>query len=236
MITKEQIDKQREFYSKPILIGNSVAVKVLTARNKHFGILDNCNIEGRTMLSIDPGYVFGDGTHATTAMCIEAIEKHIQPNAKVLDIGCGTGIQSIVALLLGADSAEAVDIDLAAVKVAEHNSDLNAVSKWFSASVGNLTEGLTGTYDLIIANILADPAIKLLSNLDTFTDENSVVIISGVSEDRDIDVTKAIQKAFTITDKTIIDGWVCYVLTPGASETDEISDSEALEIILGGGV
>ena len=105
---KNHIEKQRLFFSKPILIGEKIAVKVLTVRNKHFGILDGVNIPGKIMVSIEPKYVFGDASHATTQMGIEAIERYIRPNGNVLDIGCGTGILAIVSLLLGADHADAI--------------------------------------------------------------------------------------------------------------------------------
>ena len=165
MITHAMIEAQRKLYSQPIVIGD-VAVKVLTVRNKHFGILDGVTIPGKTMVEIDPGFVFGDGTHATTKMCVEAIQKHLKKGATVLDIGCGTGIQSIISALLGAGQVESVDIDPSAISVTEHNAELNGVADRITARVGDLTENASGVYDLVVANILADPVIELAGKLN----------------------------------------------------------------------
>lgn len=238
MITKEHIEAQRKLFSQAICIGENFAIKVLNVRNRHFGILDGITVPDRIMVDIDPQYVFGDGTHATTQMVTEEMERHTTQGARVLDIGCGTGIQSIISLLLGAGQAESVDIDLSAVKATEYNAILNNVGDRLTARVANLTEGASGTYDLVVANILADPIIELVDALPDFVHENTIVILSGVKEDRDADVTRAIRKNFTISEKEIRDGWVCYVVIPGASDNGdyEISDAEALDIILGGDV
>ncbi len=211
---KSQIEEQRLFYSKPILIGEKIAVKVLTVRNKHFGILDGVNIPGKIMVSIEPKYVFGDGAHITSRMCIEAVERYIRPDDKVLDIGCGTGILSVVSLLLGADHVDAVDIGENAVKAAIENAELNGVADRFSCFQNDLTENLSGKYDLIVANILADPILRLLENLRDFTHDESVVILSGVNVFREAGITDAVVKNFDIIEKETRENWVCYVLRP----------------------
>ena len=211
---KNHIEKQRLFFSNPILIGEKIAVKVLTVRNKHFGILDGVNIPGKIMVSIEPKYVFGDASHATTQMGIEAIERYIRPSNKILDIGCGTGILSIVSLLLGADHADAVDISENAVKAATENAELNGVADRFTCFQNDLTENLSGKYDLIVANILADPILRLLENLRDFIHDESVVILNGVIVSRDAEVTDAAVKNFDIIEKETRDNWVCYVLKP----------------------
>ena len=210
MITKAMIEAQRELYSKPILLGNKIAVKVLTVRNRHFGILDGVTVPKKIMGDIDP-YVFGDGTHFTTQMVTEAMEKHIAKGARVLDIGCGTGIQSIIAIMLGAKKAESVDIDPTAIAATEHNAELNKVTDKLTARVANLTEGAEGQYDMVVANILADPVIELLTNLHEFVQEESTIILSGIKEDRENDVLEA-AKDYEIVERQIRDGWVCLVL------------------------
>lgn len=212
MITHEMVEAQRLLFSKPILMGKTIAVKLLTVRNRHFGIMDGVTVPGRIMVDIDPGFVFGNGIHATTQMVTEAIERHMNPGAKVLDIGCGTGIQSIISILLGAEQAESVDIDPAAVKVTEHNARLNGVAERLTARVGNLTYGTSGTYDLIVANILADPIKELLANLRRFTHDGTTVILSGIKDNREAEIAEVASKDFEIVERHERDNWICFVL------------------------
>lgn len=211
MITPEMVEAQRELYSKPIIIGD-VAIKVLTVRNRHFGILDGVTIPSKTMVEIYPGFAFGDGTHPTTQMCLKAIQKHLKPGASMLDIGCGCGILSIVSLLLGVDHAHGVDIDPMCVEVAKGNAERNNVAQRFTASVGDLTGGISGKFDVITANILADPVIRLLDGLHTFVKEDSTVILSGIYENREAEVIEAAENHFTIIERQMEDNWLCLVL------------------------
>lgn len=211
MITHEMIEAQRLLFSKPILIGEKIAVKLLTVRNRHFGILDGVSVPGRIMVDIDPKFVFGNGIHATTQMVTEAIERHINEGARVLDVGCGTGIQSIISVLLGAEQVESVDIAPEAVKTTEHNAKLNNVADRITARVGNLTEGASGKYDLIVANILADPVIELVRNCKQLTHEKTTIILSGIKDNRENDVLEA-AKDLEIVERHSRDGWVCLVM------------------------
>ncbi len=211
MITQKQIEAQRLLFSKPILIGEKIAVKLLTVRNRHFSILDGVSVPNRIMVDIDPKFVFGNGIHATTQMVTESIEKHINEGARVLDIGCGTGIQSIISVLLGAEKVESVDIAPEAVKTTEHNAKLNNVSDKITARVGSLTEGASGKYDLIVANILADPVIELLGDLSRLCKKKTTVVLSGIKDSREDDVLEA-AKDFEIIERHSRDGWVCLVM------------------------
>lgn len=213
MITHEMIEAQRELFSKPILIGEKIAVKLLTVRNRHFGILDGVTVPGRIMVDINPGFVFGNGIHSTTQMVAEAIEKHMKQGARVLDIGCGTGIQSIISVLLGAEHSESVDIDPSAITVTEHNAKLNGVDDKVTARVASLTEGASGRYDLIVANILADPVIELLKTIRDYTHEGTTIILSGIKDTREGDVLEAANE-FKVIERHIRDGWVCFVIQP----------------------
>lgn len=211
MITQKQVEAQRLLFSKPILMGEKIAVRLLTVRNRHFGILDGVSVPGRIMVDIDPKFVFGNGIHATTQMVTEAIEKYITEGARVLDIGCGTGIQSIIAVLLGAEQVESVDIAPEAVKATEHNAKLNNVADRITARVGNLAKGVIGQYDLIVANILADPVIQLLADLPRLCKRKTTVVLSGIKDDREKDVLEA-AKDLEVIERHIRDGWVCLVM------------------------
>ena len=212
MITHEMIEAQRKLYSQPIVIGD-VAVKVLTVRNRHFGILDGVTVPGKTMVEIDPGFAFGDGTHPTTRMCLEQIQKHMRPGMTVLDVGCGCGILSVVALLLGADHAFAADIDPAAVEVAQKNAERNGVDGCFTAKAGDLAEWVRCRHDLIVANILADPILRLLGELPALVNKDTTIILSGIKDTREAEVLDA-AKAFTIVERNAEENWVCLVMKP----------------------
>lgn len=162
-------------------------------------------IEGETdriVFTVNPGMTFGTGTHHTTKLCIEELEKTVGSDSVVLDLGCGSGILSIISLLLGAKEAYAVDIDPACEHVAKENADMNGVdlSKYhiYSGDVtGNkkLFETLSvRKYDVIVANIVADVIIAILPTVKKLIKEHGVFICSGIIEERLCDVKEAMDK------------------------------------------
>ena len=113
------------------------------------------------MLTLNPGMAFGTGTHDTTRLCMELLEKYITPEDSVLDVGCGSGILAITAALLGAKEIKGCDIDEVAVKVAGENAALNKVADRIAFHKGDLTSQVEGSFQLICANIVADVIIRL---------------------------------------------------------------------------
>jgi len=162
-------------------------------------------------LNIDPGLAFGTGNHETTRLCLETLEKYIHGGEKMLDVGCGSGILAIAGLLLGAKEALGVDIDQMAVKTAEENAQINGVADRFNVVCGNLTDKVSGKYDVIAANIVADAIIMLSSGVKNFMDENTVYIMSGIIDTRRDDVVNAIKNDFEIVEEITDNGWVCLV-------------------------
>ena len=209
--TKEYIEWEREILSKPIII-DDIAIKVLTPRNKHFKLLDNLNLKDKKIIEIEPANCFGVGTHVTTQMCIKALKKYLPKNAKVLDVGCGSGILSIASLLYEASSAHGIDIDGTAVKGAKNNAILNNVTDKFTIEQGDLIENITNKYDIVVANLLTDPIKELLPSLKNCLVESGIAIISGVIGFRKEEVEKIIHNDFYIVEQTITDNWCCYVL------------------------
>jgi len=166
------------------------------------------NTDGREVLTIDPGAAFGTGTHATTSLCLELLEKYTKPGNTVLDIGCGSGILSIAAVLLGAENAVGVDIDAQSVKVSKENAKVNNIEDKTEYIVGDLAEKITGKFDILCANIVADVIIKLLSNVKDYMSDNAVLLTSGIIDSREKDVVEAFSKyGFKIVEKQTRDTW-----------------------------
>lgn len=146
----------------------------------------------RTPLFIDPGMAFGSGQHETTRLCMELIEKYVSPEAHVLDVGTGSGILAITALLLGAKDVTGIDIDALSVKIAAENAELNGVGTQFHGQHGDLAKDVTGTFNLITANIVADIIIELTPDAVKLLSPDGIYIMSGIIEKRKPDVVKVL--------------------------------------------
>lgn len=148
---------------------------------------------GEHVIEIDPGMAFGTGTHHTTNMMMERLEKVITPDSTVFDVGTGSGILAIAAAMLGAKSVKAVDIDAVAVRVAKENVADNGLSEQIEVREGDLLHGTEGKADVIIANIIADIVIMLLQYIPQKLNDNGVLLASGIIEERMPDVEAAAQ-------------------------------------------
>lgn len=149
--------------------------------------------EGEHVIEIDPGMAFGTGTHHTTNMMMERLEKVITPDSTVFDVGTGSGILAIAAAMLGAKSVKAVDIDAVAVRVAKENVADNGLSEQIEVREGDLLHGTEGKADVIIANIIADIVIMLLQDIPQKLNDDGVLLASGIIEERMLDVEAAAQ-------------------------------------------
>lgn len=161
----------------------------------------------RKILNIDPGAAFGTGTHATTSLCLEMLEKYIN-KGNMLDIGCGSGILAIAAALLGAEKAIGVDIDETSVRVAKENAELNNVECTTEFIVGDLTDKISGKFNVVCANIVADVIIGLCETVKNFMFDDSIFMCSGIIDMRADEVEKAlIDNNFEIIEHRIKDNW-----------------------------
>lgn len=168
--------------------------------------------KGRLVINIDPGLAFGTGKHETTRLCMEALERYVKGGERVLDVGCGSGILGIAAVLLGADSAFGVDIDETAVRTANENAQVNHVDDKMTAIAGDLVDKVTEKYDIVVANIVADAIIALSASVTSFMTDDAVYIVSGIIDTRADDVKNAIKRHFEIVEENTYHGWYCFVL------------------------
>ncbi len=172
------------------------------------------NKDNRTVIKLDPGAAFGTGTHATTSLCLEILEDKISSEHSVLDVGTGSGILAIAAMLLGARSAIGVDIDALSVETANENARSNNVSQGTEFIVGDLADKISGKYDVVCANIVADVIIRLFDNIGDFMKDDGILIISGIIDIRAEEIERsATEHGFTIIQNLTREEWHAYVLT-----------------------
>ena len=139
---------------------------------------ENYDTQGRIALNIDPGLAFGTGGHETTRLCLEMCEKYMKAGDSVLDVGCGSGILGIAALLCSAGRAVGVDIDEKAVETARENAAVNGVDDRYTAIHGSFTDKVEGKYDIVLANIVADAILFLSRGVADFMKKDAVYIVS----------------------------------------------------------
>ncbi len=196
-------------YYKPMEIGERLLV---------IPEWETAEIGDRVPLILEPGLTFGTGSHATTRLCLTALEKAVKGGEKVLDLGCGSGILSIAALKLGAKEALAVDIDDKCLTVAYDNAALNGIGKdTYTVTVGDvLGDGemratIGGGYDIVLANIVADVIIGLAPIARSLLAEGGVFLCSGIIDDRAEEVAEHLRAAgLQITETRSAEGWFAY--------------------------
>ncbi len=165
-------DKWKDYF-KTFRVSERIVVKPTWEKNVEIKPAD-------IVIEIDPGMAFGTGTHETTAMCIELLDKYLEKDDLVLDAGCGSGILSIAAAKLGAKKVLGVDIDETAVEVADENITLNEVEDIASSQYGDVTKGIDITTDLVVANLMAELIVMITPDIPEHLREKGLYITSGI--------------------------------------------------------
>lgn len=199
----------REYY-KPIEVGEKLVV---------VPEWEEIPKDGRVPLRLDPGLIFGTGSHATTRLCLAAMEQFVNSDSKVLDLGCGSGILGIGALVLGAKSCLGCDIDPKAPDVVRSNAALNGIGpERLTACAGDILSDASlrrrfGTgYDLVLSNIVSDVIIPLSRYVKDFLAPGGIWISSGIIEGRQDEVRAAIEQAgFTVLEHRQEEEWHAFV-------------------------
>ena len=175
--------------------------------------------DGRVKLVLNPGLTFGTGSHATTRLCLQALDKYIRGGEKILDLGCGSGILSIAALVLGAKEAFACDIDEKCVDVAYENAALNGVGKdRYTVRWGDVLTDTTlqaefgGGYDMVVANIVADVIMGLSDKVRPFLKEGGLFLCSGIIDDRAEEVLAKLRAdGWMVLEQNDSEGWYSFL-------------------------
>jgi ribosomal protein L11 methyltransferase len=172
-------------YYKPLKVSNRIVIKPSWEQYN--------SKDDEVVLEMDPGMAFGTGTHETTTLCIDALDRYLKSGETVVDIGCGTGVLAVSSLLLGAEKATAIDLDSNAVQVAKENAERNQVDHRLEVIHGNLLDQVHGQFDIAVANIIADVILDLTKSIRSFLKPNGLFIASGIILDRLQDVIEGME-------------------------------------------
>lgn len=202
---KDWAESWKKYY-KPTKIGKNILIKPSW---------EEAEVGKDTILvELDPGMAFGTGTHETTMMCSEALENHVKPGDLVYDIGCGSGILSIVAAKLGAKKVIGVDLDLVCVRVSSENIKINNVEDIVDIKRGDLLEVIEGNANVIVSNIIAEIIAKMVPSIKDYLKDKGVFIASGIIIEKIPLVKNALlENNFIILDIVKKNEWACIIAT-----------------------
>ena len=190
-------------YYKPSKVGEKIVVKPIWEEYEAK--------ENELVVDLDPGMAFGTGTHETTRMCIQALERYVKEDSTVFDVGCGSGILAIAAAKLGAKLAVGVDLDPVAVESSKENVAYNNLDN-IEILYGNLVEVIDGKADIVVANILAEIICILTDDVKRVLKDGGVFITSGIIHDRvDMVCEKLEATGFEVIEKNRDGEWNCIV-------------------------
>lgn len=164
------------------------------------------------IIELDPGMAFGTGTHPTTVMCIQALERTVRKGDRVIDVGTGSGVLSVASALLGAEKVKALDLDEVAVNSAVNNVKLNKVEDRVTVAQNNLLDGVTEQADVIVANILADVILRFTKDAASLLKKGGYFITSGIILPKKEEMTAAFEKeGFEITEMLQMEDWLAFI-------------------------
>ena len=190
-------------YYKPTKVGEKIVIKPIWEEYE--------GKDDELVVNLDPGMAFGTGTHETTRMCIQALERYVTKDTTVFDVGCGSGILAIAAAKLGASKAIGVDLDPVAVESSLENIGHNQLDN-IEVLHGNLVEVIDGKADVVVANILAEIICILTDDVKRVLKDNGIFITSGIIHDRvDMVCEKLEATGFEVIEKNRDGEWNCIV-------------------------
>ncbi|MGD6832191.1 50S ribosomal protein L11 methyltransferase [Sutcliffiella halmapala] len=164
------------------------------------------------IIELDPGMAFGTGTHPTTVLCIQAIERTVKPDDKVIDVGTGSGVLSIAAAMMDAQQVLALDLDDVAVESAKLNIKLNKVHPRVTVKQNNLLNNVEGPVNVVVANILAEVIVRFTDDVNRILENGGTFISSGIISTKKQEVKDALIKSgFKIEETMMMEDWVAFI-------------------------
>lgn len=164
------------------------------------------------IIELDPGMAFGTGTHPTTVLCIQALERSVKEHDLVVDVGTGSGVLSIASAMLGAKQVQALDLDPVAVESARLNTKLNKVHQAVTVSQNNLLNGIQGPVDVVVANILAEVILRFVHDANQLLKQGGLFITSGIILNKKAEVKNGlIEAGFEIEETVVMEDWVAFI-------------------------
>lgn len=200
---KDWAESWKKYY-KPIRIGKNLVIKPSWEKFEEK--------PGDIIIELDPGMAFGTGTHETTIMCSEALESYTKEDSTVFDIGCGSGVLSIVAAKLGAKEVIGVDLDEVCVKVSNENIKINKVDHMVEIRKGNLLDVVHEKANIIVANIIAEIVAGITKDIGNYLKEDGIFISSGIILEKLHLVEEALEEnGFKILEVRKMNSWACVI-------------------------
>lgn len=206
-VSEEDWANSWKAYYKPVHIGKKMVIVPAWEQYEPAA--------GEIIVRMDPGMAFGTGTHETTRLVIELLEAYVKPGARVLDVGCGSGILAICAAKLGATECKAYDIDPVAVRVARENIK-DSGERNVTCDVSDLLKQVElsgGRYDIVCANIVADIIIRMAPDVGAYMKDDAILLASGIITERAEEVEEALQKCgLRVVSRLDDNGWCALVV------------------------
>ncbi len=204
-VAEESWANQWKKYYKPIRVTDKLTIKPVWEDYSPVSPTEQ-------IIELDPGMAFGTGTHPTTSLCLVMLEKYLQPDQRVIDVGCGSGILSIAAVKLGAKRALALDLDPLAVEKAQENAKMNDVLEKMVVKQGDLLKGVSETAECIVANILAEIILDFVHDLPRVLVPGGIFIGSGIIKEKAESVKQALEQVgLQVIETASQEDWVAIV-------------------------
>lgn len=192
-------------YYKPIHVTEKITIKPIWEEYEQ-------KKDDEIIIEMDPGMAFGTGTHPTTVLSIQAIEKYLKPSDVVIDVGSGSGVLSIAAAKLGAGKVYAFDLDEVAVKSSRTNVDVNKLSDKITVNQNDLLQGIDLNADMIVSNILAEIIVKFIDDAWKNLKRDGIFITSGIIKQKEETVLEGLKnQGFEIVETAVLEDWVSII-------------------------